>query len=60
MGDPEAIAVVAFAAAALVLVTPKQIYSRMIGGYFGDLPDRTQWRFGIVGIIFGMVVLNWI
>lgn len=54
------IAVIAFAEAVLALINPRQIYSRMVDWYFGALSDRTQRLFGILGIIFGTVILTWI
>ena len=54
------IAVIAFAEAAMVLLNPGQIYSRIVDWYFKGLSDRTHRLFGILGIIFGTVILTWI
>ncbi|MBC2713223.1 MAG: hypothetical protein HGJ94_20190 [Desulfosarcina sp.] len=54
------IAVIAFAEAVLAIVNPNKIYSRMLDWYFGNLSDQTQRLFGIIGIIFGTVILTWL
>lgn len=54
------IAVVAFAEAVLAIVNPDKIYSRMLGWYFEDISDRTHRLFGIIGLVFGIVILTWI
>ena len=49
------------AAEALVAFTnPKQIYSQMLEWYFGQVSDQTNRFFGIIGVIFGTLVLAWI
>ena len=54
------IAVIAFAEAVLAIVNPKKIYSRMLDWYFEDLSDQTHRLFGIIGLVFGTVILTWI
>ena len=54
------IAVIAFAEAVLAIVNPNKIYSRILDWYFGNLSDQTQRLFGIIGIIFGTVILTWL
>ena len=52
-------ALIAFAEAALAIADPKKLYSRFLNWYF-DVPDQTQRLFGIIGIVFGTVILTWI
>jgi len=46
--------------AALAFTNPNKIYSRMLDWYFGKVSDQAQRAFGIIGIIFGTVILSWI
>jgi uncharacterized protein YjeT (DUF2065 family) len=39
---------------------PKKIYSRMLDWYFEKISDQMQRLFGIIGVIFGTVILSWI
>ena len=49
------------AAEALVaFINPKQIYSQMLEWYFGQVSDQANRFFGIIGVIFGTLVLAWI
>ena len=52
-------ALIAFAEAALAIADPKKLYSRFLNWYF-DVSDQTQRLFGIIGIVFGTVILTWI
>ena len=54
------IAVIALAEAVLAIVNPKKIYSRMLDWYFDDISDRTHRLFGIIGLVFGTVILTWV
>ena len=54
------IALLAFCEAAVAFADPKKIYSRMVDGYVGNVSDQTNRLFGIIGIIFGTVILTWI
>lgn len=46
--------------AVLALTNPHSVYSKMLDWYFGDVSDGTQRLFGIIGIIFGTVLLTWV
>ena len=54
------IALAAFAKAVLAILNPQKIYSRMLDWYFMDISNRTHRLFGIIGIVFGTVILTWI
>ena len=54
------IALLAFCEAIVAFTDPQKIYSRMLDWYFEKVSDQTQRLFGIIGIIFGTVILNWI
>jgi len=54
------IALLAFCEAAVAFTDPKKIYSRMVDWYVGNVSDQTNRLFGIIGIIFGTVILTWI
>lgn len=55
-----AIALLAFGEAAVAFANPQRIYSRMANWYFEKVSDQTNRLFGIIGIIFGTVILTWI
>jgi uncharacterized protein YjeT (DUF2065 family) len=46
--------------AIVAFTNPQKIYSRMLDWYFAQVSDQTQRLFGIIGIIFGTVLLSWI
>jgi len=46
--------------AIVAFTNPQKVYSRMLDWYFGNISDQTQRLFGIIGIIFGTVILTWI
>ena len=54
------IGLLAIAEAVVAFTNPGKIYSRMLDWYFGKASDQTQRLFGIIGIIFGTVILSWI
>ena len=54
------IALLAFCEAAVAFADPKKIYSRMVDWYLENVSDQTNRLFGIIGIIFGTVILTWI
>ncbi|MEE4111361.1 MAG: hypothetical protein V2I40_01010, partial [Desulfobacteraceae bacterium] len=54
------IALLAFGEAAVAFTDPRKIYSRMLNWYVGNISDQTNRLFGIIGIIFGTVMLTWI
>lgn len=46
--------------ALVAFFNPQKIYSRMLDWYFGNASDQTHRLFGIIGVIFGTVILTWI
>ena len=54
------IALLAFCEAVVAFTDPQKIYSRLLDWYFGNVSDQTNRLFGIIGIIFGTVILTWI
>ncbi len=54
------IGILAVVEAVAAFTDPEKIYSRMLDWYFGDLSDQTHRLFGIIGLIFGTVILTWI
>ena len=54
------IALLAFGEAVVAFTNPQKIYSRLLDWYFGHVSDQTNRLFGIIGIIFGTVILTWI
>ena len=54
------IALLAFCEAVVALADPQHIYSRMVAWYIETCPDQTNRLFGIIGIIFGTLILTWI
>lgn len=55
-----AIAFLALGEALIAFTNPGNIYSRALDWYFGKLSDQGQRLIGIIGIIFGTVLLSWI
>ena len=53
------IGVLAFGEAVLAFTDPQKIYSRMLDWYLERVSFRTNQFFGIVGVIFGTLVLTW-
>ncbi len=54
------VGLLAIGEAVVAFTNPKKIYSRILDWYFGKASDQTQRLFGIIGIIFGTVILSWI
>jgi len=54
------IALLAFCEAAVAFADPQHIYSRMVDWYMKHVSDQTNRLFGIIGIIFGTLILTWI
>jgi uncharacterized protein YjeT (DUF2065 family) len=54
------IAVLSFCEAIVAFTDPQKIYSRLLDWYFENVSDQTQRMFGIIGIVFGTVILTWI
>lgn len=46
--------------AVLAFVNPNKTYTRLVDWYFGSLSERVQGGLGIIGIIFGTLVLTWV
>lgn len=46
--------------AVLAFTNPHGVYSKMLDWYVRQVSDSTQRLFGIIGIIFGTVMLTWI
>lgn len=51
---------VAFGEAVLAYTNPQELYTRMLDWYFEKISEQTHRLFGIIGIIFGTVILSWI
>jgi uncharacterized protein YjeT (DUF2065 family) len=54
------LALLAFCEAVVAFTNPQKIYSRMLDWYFENVSDQTNRLFGVIGIIFGTVILTWI
>lgn len=54
------VGLLAICKAVVAFTNPQKLYSRMLDGYFGNISDQTQRFFGIIGIVFGTVILTWI
>lgn len=54
------IGLLAVCEAVLAFTNPHGIYSKLLDWYFGEVSDAAQRLFGIMGIIFGTVILTWI
>ena len=46
--------------AVVAYTNPQELYSKMLDWYFEKVSDQAQRLFGIMGIIFGTVILSWI
>ncbi|MBI9086329.1 MAG: hypothetical protein JEZ11_22200 [Desulfobacterales bacterium] len=53
------IGLIAFCEAVVAFTDPKKIYSRMLDWYFENVSVRTNQLLGIIGVIFGTLVLTW-
>ena len=54
------IAVLSFCEAFVAFINPHNFYRQILDWYFENVSDQTQRLFGIIGIIFGTVILTWI
>jgi len=54
------IGILAIGEAVLAYTNPQKIYTRMLNWYLGDISDQTHRLFGIIGIIFGTVIVPWV
>jgi uncharacterized protein YjeT (DUF2065 family) len=53
------IGILSVAEAVIIFSDPKGIYTRFLAWYFG-LSDQVQRLFGIIGIVFGTVIMTWV
>ena len=51
---------VAIGEAVIAYTNPQELYTRMLDWYFEKVSEQTHRLFGIIGIIFGTVILSWI
>jgi len=54
------IALLSFCEAIVAFMNPKNFYRRCLDWYFDRASNQTQRMFGIIGIVFGTVILTWI
>jgi hypothetical protein len=54
------VGLLAAAEAVVAFTNPRKIYSEMLNWYFGNVSNQIHRLFGIIGIIFGTVILTWI
>ncbi len=54
------VGLVAFGEAVLAYTNPQELYTRILDWYFDQVSEQTHRLFGIIGIIFGTVLLSWI
>lgn len=54
------VGLLAICEAVVAFTNPQKLYSRMLDWCFGNISDQTQRLFGIIGIVFGTVILTWI
>lgn len=53
------VGLLAFCEAAMAFTNPYKIYSRVLDWYFEDVSSQAQRLFGIIGVVFGTVILTW-
>ncbi|MCG6894347.1 MAG: hypothetical protein LJE65_12115 [Desulfobacteraceae bacterium] len=46
--------------AVVAFTNPQNLYGRLLDGYFENISERTHQLFGIIGVIFGTLVLTWV
>lgn len=54
------IALLSFCEAIVAFINPKNFYRRCLDWYFDSVSNQAQRMFGIIGIVFGTVILTWI
>jgi uncharacterized protein YjeT (DUF2065 family) len=54
------VGLLAICEAVVAFTNPQKIYTRMLDWYFGNVSDQTNRLFGMIGIVFGTVILTWI
>ena len=46
--------------AVVAFTNPQKIYSQMLDWYFDKVSEQANRLFGIIGVVFGTVILTWI
>ena len=46
--------------AVVAFTNPKKIYSQMLDWYFDNVSEQANRLLGIIGVVFGTVILTWI
>ena len=46
--------------AVVAFTNPRKIYSEMLDWYFGSVSEQANRMLGMIGIVFGTVILTWI
>jgi uncharacterized protein YjeT (DUF2065 family) len=54
------IGLLAFCESAIAFTNPHNIYRRMLDWYFGNVSNQANRLFGIIGLVFGTVILTWV
>jgi len=54
------VGLLALAEAVVAFTNPRKIYSEMLDWYFGNVGEQGNRLFGMIGIVFGTVILTWI
>ena len=54
------VGLLAAAEAVVAFANPRKIYTEMLDWYFGTISNQVHRLFGIIGIIFGTLILTWI
>ena len=54
------IGLLAVTEAIVAFTNPKEIYSQMLDWYLSNFSEQANRLFGIIGIVFGTVILTWI
>lgn len=54
------IGLLAMGEAVVAFTNPHNIYKRMMDWYFSNVSDQANRLFGIIGVVFGTVILTWI
>ena len=54
------VGLLAIVEAVVALTNPRKIYSQMLDWYFDKVSEQANRLFGIIGVVFGTVILTWI
>jgi len=54
------IGLLAAAEAVVAFTNPKKIYSQMLDWYLNSVSEQANRLFGMIGVVFGTVILTWI